>query len=953
MNKPKGSASSSGQHVPSDMQQHAPHLIIDPPHQALPALSGTHHAQLQRHAAQKTHALMANVMAQARGDIGPYLVLQPTVLNSVLIGPTDEEGVGIDVIAGGVTVQIEPWTPMSVGDELDLFWGTYPSTPTVGLKLTTTDQVGKPVSLPVPQSVIVAGWVSIVARVTRNGSGFQDLSPARPLWVKLDPPGDITPPPAENANLAAPILPPDIIANGVDAIASANGVPVSISPYPNMAEGDRIRLNWGGVYIERTVVKANLGLPVTLTVDDATIRSAGDGDALVVRYQVFDVVSNRSGFSPSATVAIDVVAGNLYPPEVPQANNAHVLDLDDLNGDPLDVRVTAFAPDFALGDTITLNWTGHTAGGVTVPYTDTLTVTRTPVQTLDFMVPNAVVAALAQGDAVITYSLPDGRTSQQTTITIIGTAVSLLPPRVDEAPSGILDASLTSATVTVPANPLIQMSGTVGLIWSGTRADGTTLLYQPTPRPVSGGMVGNDIQFSVAASEFASLVGGTLQVSYVVTTPEGSTLPSSPILDLRVVDASGALLTQPRVVEAPDNITLDPDNVTLQATVIVPADPSIQLNDTIHMYWTGSGAGGTTDDWITVTTPLVGREVQFTVDKDPYVTANDGGTVTVSYTVTRGSDTRSSVPLTLQVGAEQQNPYPVIRTDIVVTEADPYTNTLNLVKTVSDVHVVINYDDMEVGDTVIMDWKGAPGSGSSQPAFTVKEVSPVTFTVNNTVIAPNYNSTVTISYIVRRDGVPDKSPSPPYQLTIENLPLSGSCTYKNNSMGTYFLCQTQESITISDDLEVGAVILTSELAWPTDISGLVKAATYKCDTEHSSWLFNNVGSQPASGSILFPTSMQGVGLRFVLNGNYVASGPASIDAGTYTNSGQRGAIEFVKTGPMRPSAMILFQTLAVEGRGKGGVKPNAWVLKNSVSIYVVSRRSIEGKNRISTRTKKT
>jgi hypothetical protein len=951
MKKPKGSASSPGQH------DHHPAIIDPPNHVAIPPPE-VHHPHLQRHAALKANALMANVMAQARGargDIGPYLVLQPTVNNSVLIGPTDEEGIGIDVVAAGVSVQIEPWTPMAVGDQLDLFWGTYPGTPTVGKKLTTTDELSKPVVLPVPDSVIADGWVNVVAQVTRNGSGFQDLSPARPLWVKLDPPGDLSPPPAENANLAAPILPPNIIANGVDAIASANGVPVTISPYPNMAEGDRIRLNWGGVYIERTVVKASVGQPVTLTADDATIRNAGDSDALIVRYQVFDVVNNRSGWSPSTTVAVNVVGGNLYPPEIPKADANDVVDLDLLDGDALRVLVTAIPPDFALGDVVTLNWTGHTAGGTTVPYSDTQTVTRNPPQTLEFLVPNATVAALAQGDAVVTYSLPGGRTSQQTTITIIGTGVSLLPmPSMVEAPDGYLDASLSSATVIVPANPVIQPGGVVTLIWSGVRADGQSYLYQ-SPKPVTGSMVGKDVPFSVPSSEITPLDGGTLQVSYTVMTIDGTLLPASEILNLWVGDAAGALLPNPTVTEAPDNATLDPDDVTLQAEVVVPAYTGMATGDRIDIYWVGSKTSDTYSDWTLVGVTMVGRQVPFSVDKDPYVTANDGGTVTVSYTVTKTGSLQSSTPLTLQVGEDVgEDPYPVIRTDIVVTEADPYTNTLSTLKIYgASAHVVINYDNMKAGDKVTMTWQGTPGSGTNSQATTVTKVGPVTIEVDNTVIAPNYNRSVTISYIVRRVGeTDDESPSLPLILKIENIPSLGVCTFQSGTSNTWFKLPCQSSITIPSDLEVGKVILTTGVAGPVNVVDKTAMSTYSCSTTHSSLMRNINASQPAAASTLFATPIEGVGFRLVYNDNYVAAGPVELEPGTYSNANAIAKAEFVKTGPMAKTGTLRSgDGLAFEYKGSS-LAYMTWLLANNLTINVVSRRSIEGKRITSTRARK-
>jgi hypothetical protein len=241
---------------------------------------------------------------------------------------------------------------------------------------------------------------------------------------------------------------------------------------------------------------------------------------------------------------------------------------------------------------------------------------------------------------------------------------------------------------------------------------------------------------------------------------------------------------------------------------------------------------------------------------------------------------------------------------------------------------------------VTMTWQGTTGSGTSEQAFTVTKVGAITFTINNTVIAPNYNSTVTISYTVRQKDAPDdESPSLPFTLKIENLPLAGTCTYAGgHNITGYFNCQTQMGITIPADLEVGSVILTSATVPPE------QKTAYKCDTSHSAWLLNAYSPEPASGSTIFPTGVAGVGFRVLYNGKYVAAGPEDIDAGTYTLEGSVGTVEFIKTGPMTTSYLSA-RSLAYWRRGANSLALIGWYLPNGLAFTVVSRQSIESKRK--------
>jgi hypothetical protein len=859
------------------------------------------------------------------------------------------------------------------------------------------------------------------------------LSPLLRVLVKLDRPGGIDPAPDENPNLAAPILPPKVISGGVDASWASRGVPVTILPYPNMAIGDRIRLNWGGAFVEYTLRSSSeVDQPVTLTVDGATIRAAGDSDALVLRYQVYDLVNNRSGWSPSTSVAVDVHGNALFLPEVTDADDNGVIDLAQLGDADVRVLVTAFAPDFAVGDTVTLQWTGHTAEGMAVPYEETQPVTRTPVQTLEFFVPNASVVALAGGDAVVSYSLQTGRSSKQVRVTITGAVAALPAPSVDEALNGELDATLSRATVRIAPYPGMNAGDVVTLIWSGVRADGETHLYQ-IERQISGSAVGKEVVLSVPGSEIALLAGGTVQLWYEVTLGDGTPLRPSQALMLRVSEAQAVFLPAPTVDEAPDNMTLDPDAVDLYAEVRILPYPNMAIGDRVDMYWVGSGAGGNFNDWITIRAATINKPVLFDVDK-AFVTANDGGTVTIRYTVTpQGANPRSSLPRTLRVGAAQEVVPAIVSVrdangeipdggstpdttvtlsgtaaidqaielfddttslgiiDVdgdgvwmrtvtsladgnhrftvkalygsepvspawsftvaalvglaapVVTEADPYTDTLNLVKPVNGVHVVVDYAGMAIGDVVTMIWKGTDGSGTQYQAVEVETLGPIPFTVDKPAISPNVNRTVRVLYTVRRAGTPGipAVESSALELSIIDDQLWDQSSFHSGTT-SFFRCAARTSITIPDDLPVGEVIETTASIGPSAYTGVLVG------TDPSHYRINLAGSQPGRSSVLFATRFPGIAFRVLYNGAPQISGPAGgPKGGVFNNAGANGQIQFVKTGPIASGAVLQAGVLAQWQVGATRVYYMGWQLMNDITINVVRRSSTHGKRRTS------
>lgn len=220
---------------------------------------------------------------------------------------------GINLTAAAhLVVDVQPYPGMDAGDLIELFWNNC----YVASRVLTVEDVDAPVSLRVPESFVASGSARIHYRVMQIG---QDpaLSPAKRVQVKLDCPGGQ---PAalcgdENQQLAPVTLPDTIRRQGVNANQIKRGIPLTIEPYLNMAEGDEITLRWGDVRMDlATITAADVGLPIQVWVPPAVIVEAGEDLRLDVTYCVIDRVGNNSSWAPPRTLKIGCVNPYLKPP---------------------------------------------------------------------------------------------------------------------------------------------------------------------------------------------------------------------------------------------------------------------------------------------------------------------------------------------------------------------------------------------------------------------------------------------------------------------------------------------------------------------------------------------------------------------------------------------------------------------------------------------------------------
>lgn len=212
-----------------------------------------------------------------------------------------KHGIGIRA-AANLLVHIDPYPEMDEGDLIELFWdGCY-----VASKLLCASDVGKTLVLRVPESFLQNGTIKTYYRLMKVG-GSPIGSASRRLRVKLDMPGGllINSSDEENQGLAPVSLPETVIRDGLNITRMAEGLPLSIEPYLNMAPCDEITLRWGDARMDLApLAEENLGKPIKLLVPDTLIREAGDETLLEVTYCVIDRVGNNSRWAPAREISV-------------------------------------------------------------------------------------------------------------------------------------------------------------------------------------------------------------------------------------------------------------------------------------------------------------------------------------------------------------------------------------------------------------------------------------------------------------------------------------------------------------------------------------------------------------------------------------------------------------------------------------------------------------------------
>jgi hypothetical protein len=477
-----------------------------------------------------------------------------------------------------LVVQTGPWGTIVPGDVVDVLWG--PDEAVIGShRYESMDNLMPPVLVAAERfSQYGEGVMQLAARIRLVDTGEVYKTESVPVLVKFSVPGGLDPNPEtvhRNESLAAPRIEPVPLPDDLE------GINVVIPPYQNMAEGDRITLQWHTNTFRRENLRGDeIGRDVVFPIDKSVAMS-GAGQEIAVRYQVHDLVANWSLWSPESLLTTPPGESAPPPPWILGTvdDSGDTVDLDALAGKDLIVRVEN--RDIHAGDEVSVTWEGMTDVGKRVSYTSPPTVIARDGQTVDVPVPNSKVSLLVGSRASADYAVRSSKgltvRSRKRQVSIQGIRVALPAPMVLESVNGILDPALAAngATIVVPAWDGHEADDRCYIEWHGLKVDGTPTGFSAVRK---GSDMGSDgLVFSVASDQVTELAGGSVRIRYTLALQtevfyrgemriEPLVHLESPWLELRVVDSGPPLSINSSPVELSTPI------FRLEKPVITPPD---------------------------------------------------------------------------------------------------------------------------------------------------------------------------------------------------------------------------------------------------------------------------------------------------------------------------------------------------------------------------------------------
>ena len=468
-------------------------------------------------------------------------------------------GININMVHGdrdGLLVYILAYLNMAVGDYIKVFIETK-NTPVAQFPVTEAhfdaQGGGKNIPFYISADTLLAKfsplqlanknfWVEI-----KRVSGNTEESPPVPLLYKYPAPGEADTDGGKpfNQGLKLPVASESV----VDQTVINDGLFVTVPAYFNQHIGDVVVLAFGSLLLESTVTE--LG-DVVFELTPEMLATLAPTSSLVVRWEVFDVVENSSGWSDALILTFKPGMVLLAAPIFEQADPDNVVNHDGLAGGAMVILVTGV---FAINDLIKLTVEGLTKGGD--PATRTFSVTLAAAsRALDFPVPNEWVRNLIGGSARASYTLTRAgklQRSKPADATFTGTSLTLGPPIVSPLVDNKLPVDTATATVQVAEYWPLKTGATVKLKWQTTDQDGIATLFifqQLVTDPAQ------PIIFQVPAKYIAPYASTPLTVQCTVTNA-GEVEVFSGLLQLMFGDATQIAVEPPKLVSPATN-PLDP-----------------------------------------------------------------------------------------------------------------------------------------------------------------------------------------------------------------------------------------------------------------------------------------------------------------------------------------------------------------------------------------------------------
>lgn len=307
-------------------------------------------------------------------------------------------------------------------------------------KIITAGEESQQATLFVPAKLWKDGVNTLEYGFERAGVEHETSHPLL-LWLHSKRPGGVDFDPGNEGHSELTLqVAQSIRDEGVNADRARDGVNVSVF-YPLMRPFDTILLDCNGVVLKHAVnqAEADSGLPVAMTIDEATFIAAGDHRDFPLSYTVYDCAGNGPDTNNPDSAAQHIyvnLKGDWYDPPIvsEDPNDAEddpdTIDLSKLDGKPATAQV--YVPrSWLKDDEIHLRCTFRPASGDEEILTLIEKIKNTPFM-YSIPVPYAHFAAAAGGKAIFHYTRVSGGVSldrsETLTISITGSAASELEP---------------------------------------------------------------------------------------------------------------------------------------------------------------------------------------------------------------------------------------------------------------------------------------------------------------------------------------------------------------------------------------------------------------------------------------------------------------------------------------------------------------------------------------------
>ncbi|MDP9835273.1 VCBS repeat-containing protein [Neorhizobium huautlense] len=454
---------------------------------------------------------------------------------------------------------------------------------------------------------------------------------------------------------------------------------------------------------------------------ETTLTAPADGQSLFVSATVTDSAGDVSPIA-TASALVDTTPPSL--PTVTLGDGDAFLGTDEIAGGVVEVSVNLVGTGAAAGDTLTVNGT-------------TIVLTANDISA---GVVTTTVTAPAEGQPLtVTTTLTDaaGNASPPSTVTAV----------VDTTPPGVPAITLGNGDNVILAGELVNGSVPVRIDLTGTNAvAGDTL----TVNGVSVTLTAAQVSAGVVNTSVPALNDGAqLTVTASLTDAAGNASQAA--------SASAVMNTE---LPGVPGITLGDGDPYINASEVIGG----QVTVTFNLAGTGAVAG----DTLTINgiqTTLTATEIANGVATRPVTAPPDGGTLTVTATITDGSGLTSPA---ITVSAPVDTSAPSIPT-LTVGDGDGFINAGEISNGAVAVRVSLTGTDADEGDTLTINGTAIVLTAAQIAAGAVDTTVPApangqTLSVNASLtdIAGNSSPITTVSVVI------DTTPPGQPVLTVGN-----------------------------------------------------------------------------------------------------------------------------------------------------------------------------------------